>query len=544
MATVADVRSTLVAVVFALVPALASAQLRLSVRAETDLEVAAFQADEGPHVRIRLRDDLGAPVPEASVRLLAVGASPACSPIRDLRTGTDGRAELVLAPACALAAIRASYDGDALHEGATAERAISPVRPEGELLVRLPEGGVLDLDRPSHALEIRAPEGTRAAGLPIRVEDELSRPIADGRLEGNGRVVLRLASDSLGGPGAGRLVVTAEVGGDAAARRAIVPIVRRRASRLELEEVVDDEAAIALRGRLSDARSGLARQAVAIELDGLPFGAVETDADGTFHFRSVGRPRVQAENVRVQAIYRASQAGRTDARSAVLAIALERGSHVPDLVFLVPLAIAAAALLRARLAPRPRTGPERPLADVELGERRPRRRAERRDLGVRVVGRRDGRPVPGTRIRVGREPLRVERLADDAGEVSFHDLPDGRHAVEVAAPEHARVAFEIVVPHGGEYGTVRVRLTSLRDRALDAFEPVATEVLGETEGLSKATVRDVAARAGGSDLPADLPADVERLAFAAPTPEEEEVDELEGRARRFLAKRRADPQAR
>lgn len=543
MATVADVRWSLLALLLGLAPALASAQLRLSVRAETTLDVMPFQAEEGPHVRVRLVDDQGAPVAGAAVRLVAVGSTGTCPAIRDLRTGADGRAEIVLDPRCAIAAIRASYEGDPLHEGATAAGPVSRVRPEGELRLRLPGGHVLDLDRPTHALEIRAPEGARARGIPIRVEDELARPIAEGRLDADGRLVLPLRSESLGGPGAGRLVVSAEVGGDVAARRAMTPIVRRRNTHLDLEEVADDEAAISLRGRLFDARSGLPRQAVALEVDGRPLGAVETDADGSFHFRSVGRPDARGETFRVQAVYRASQTGRTDARSPSLAIAVERGSRLPDLVFLLPLAIAAAALLRARLSPRRTADSDGPLAEVELAVRRPRQRADRRDLGVRVVGRRDGRPVAGARVDVGRAEV-GERLTDADGQVRLEDLPEGRHTVEISALEHARVVFEVVVPHRGEYGAVRVRLTSLRDRALDAFEPVATEVLGDSEGLSRATVRDVAARAEGTDLPADLPSDVERLAFAAPSPEEEEVDALEGRARRFLAKRRADPQAR
>ena len=146
---------------------------------------------------------------------------------------------------------------------------------------------------------------------------------------------------------------------------------------------------------------------------------------------------------------------------------------------------------------------------------------------------RDDEPVIGARVSLHRGGLADSFIATKSGAIgsfSFENLPPGSYDLRIDAAGYSHCARAIVVLHRGEWSAIRVRLASLRDRALDAIVPVAAEYLPH-RALETTTPREVLerARAHGampSGLP-DLAARAERAAYAAEPPTTTDVEAAE-----------------
>jgi hypothetical protein len=119
---------------------------------------------------------------------------------------------------------------------------------------------------------------------------------------------------------------------------------------------------------------------------------------------------------------------------------------------------------------------------------------------------------------------------DARGRFDSGALKAGAWTVRVLAPGYAPSASRFTVPHRGEWSAASVRLESLRDAAVRAFEPAARAVLPAGTPIGQTTAREVWQRAfrlgrGGEPL-RELTARVDRAAYGPQPPTLDDVERI------------------
>lgn len=524
-----------------LVTTRASSQPRLLVRAETRIELRAERGASGATVHGVLRDDQGEPLAGREVVIAARGLEGTTDHRSVARTDDLGRFTARLELPTGGYRLDASFAGDELHAAWRVERDLDLDRAEVRLSVELADGGQLDLDRRTHIVTVRAQSRAGVRDLAIRLRNEYDA-LHEGHTDAEGRIRFELEASQLGPPGAGRLTAISERDETRAGAQTEVPIVRFRATQLSLRAsasslTVGDS--LQLDGRLTDSQGPIDRRAVGLFAGDEHLATALTDLEGQF----VATVDVHAELgsvVEVRARYESDNPGRSASESAPITLRIAPAAPTPWTWLLLPIAICGAAfwfLSRSHRGrqPRPRSAPARPPAGVQAGVASV-RRAQLFDIGGQIVDHRDDDPIGGGMVTLtpdGGEPIPLSVGAD--GRFVAGDLATGHWTLRVEARGYSPAEARLKVPHRGEWSRARVRLESLRARALGAFRRVALRLLPSERLWTTETNREVLARA--QSAPADLPPLAHRIESAYYGPEPPtggEVEDIQRRADRVL----------
>jgi len=544
--------------------ATAAAQPTVRVRSETRIELRTERHEDHVVIEGALRDDLGEPLAGRELVLRATPDDGTEVPARHtLTTRSDGGFRVRLDLIRGGHRLRGSFGGDPTHERVEVERRLDLDRADVRLRVSVPEGGRIDLDRTEHRIEVVAESVEGGDGLSIDLIDELDRPLAWSQTDQAGRLAIVIPSEMLGPPGAGRIKARSRPDTRRAEAQTEVPIVRYRATVLELsasrsEARPGDD--VRLTGTLSDATGPIEGRAVGLfaqeGIGGGPAGTADehlatvlTDRDGRF-VTDVGVDARHEGTLEVVARYESDAPGRASSVSPPVWIAVAAARPTPWPWLLVPLAIC--ALLLALIA---RGAPKRPERSVEAPPERPigvdaaRRRtlrADRHDLSGYVLDHRDDEPIANARVALVDEAGRELVARTDArGGFALAEVAVGAFTLSVDAAGYVEVSTRVTIPHRGEWTAATVRLESRRARALARYRPVAAELLPSPRLWGIWTQRDILERARGTGRAgpslADLTDRVERAYYGPVPPSEADVVAIEERAGETLRALEAQP---
>lgn len=517
------------------------AQTFVRVRAECRIELRTERRPGETVVVGVLRDDLGAALADREVLVSATPDDARQLPTRQTpRTDADGRFAAPFALDTGGYRIGAVFAGDADHDKVEVERVLDLSLADVDLRVGVPQHGWLRLDQATHDVSIDARSDEGGAGLSIELTDELGRLLGRGRTDANGRLGLQIRSADLGPPAAGRIVARSLADTRRAEAQTEVPVVRVGNTSVVLArgaEEVHAGDAIPLAGRLRDHHgAGIGRAAVGLYRAGQaePVATVLTGRDGRFDGRVEMPPDV--EELSFVARFESDAPWRASSDSAPVRVRRIGGAATPWPW--LALTTTVTALVVWWLTRRGRRDPGRE-ADrapvirppgVELAARRG-LRPDRHDAKGSVLDARDEEPIAGAVVTLSRETEERPTLLTDAeGRFAALELAAGTWTLAVSAPGYATIHAALVLPHRGEWSGLRIRLASLRGRALDAVLPVASEVLSG-RAASAATPREIEgrlrghARAGGPAR--TLARAVEQAAFAEDPPTDALVGEAE-----------------
>ncbi|MEK6608495.1 MAG: hypothetical protein AABZ30_12615 [Myxococcota bacterium] len=387
------------------------------------------------------------------------------------------------------AAVELGFAGD---EGYLAARA-GPIAVDGErlavaLVMRGPaeivvsgetRGGAVGAS--TQALAISARAGGAAVSLPILVEDERGREIAQAK-----SLPARIEIDSLrlGAPGPARLI--ARFAGDrryapAEAMLDTTVVTEVRVTLASDDDLVRLGREIAVGGEVHDAAGPVAGAAVSILVQGALAQAATTDALGRFAARleTDGWPPGRVE---IHARTQSDVPWRRAGLSSAVRVRIAARSSLDARALGVLTAACAAALALLALA-RLREGrvvaaPSATLASTGLlpvlaaGERP----ASPFDLGVELLlwDGFDAHPIAGGRLVIGGRA----HVAGVDGRIAILALPAGAHEATVEAPGYAPCRVRLSVPHRGELRGARVALRSARAEALACYRDAVEPTLG------------------------------------------------------------------
>lgn len=509
------------------VPDGALAQPRVSVRAQSRLELRASGTPGALRVEGALRDDLGAPLGGRRVDLELRDAE---SGIRleggSVTTGTDGSFAVDLEAPAGECIVSASFPREALYDAASAEHRVDVRLAPVDVTLELPGGARLDLDVPSHPLSIvvRSPRG--AAALDVELATDTGASLGRVTTDAAGHATATLESARLGAPSAGRIVATTRADLERAASRVELAIVRFRATTTTLTVVLEDDDLV-LSGGLSTSAGPQPDEAISILAGEELLGTTLTDDGGRFSLRM---PRSDLDGledpVALRARFESDAPWLTGSESS--AIEVRVGSRLPSLrsiAVVLSLAIALALVLSTL---------RRPAAQAELALARssvvPSARAPGRHvrLGVRLRDARTRAPIAGAEIRLTLgDGTTTVTASDETGRAEA--TLAGRCELAVTAPGYEVLRATIGSPHRGEWLDAELRLSSLRDAAAAPLRSVAERALGSPDAAAVATGREVLAaaeRRGPAPALGALVARVERAAYGAEPPTHADVDEI------------------
>lgn len=509
------------------------------VRAASRIELHAAHRNGEAHIRGALLDDLDQPLSGRRVALDVRDSRGAAVARRIASTAADGSFRVDLRLPVDHYTVHAEFAGSPHLGRAEREFEIDLARTPVTLRIMRP-GPAVDLEQPRVRLAVRASSARGGEGLPIKIEDELGRPLARGRTGAAGIFERELASEALGPAGVGRLVV--ETPGDAtrSSARTQSSLVRVRPTTLTLQAEASDGAALRLDGALRANDSGLGDKAIGLFDGSRHLGSVLTERDGSFTWRgpAAGVQADAGEELALQARFDSDAPWLGSSRSETLHVKLTPESAPGALLLLLPCA--ACLLLmwwmeRGAEARRQEVATERGGDAPEVGiHAAPSRRLRPTLWNVAGEVRDAGQPRPISHAD-------VELIADGGGHViTLHADADGAFdsgaleagawTLRVVAPGYAPSASRVTVPHRGEWSAACVRLESLRDAAVRAFEPAARAVLPAGAPLTQSTAREVLHRATrlnrAGELLRELTSRVERAAYGPTPPTRSDVERI------------------
>ncbi|MFI5309336.1 MAG: carboxypeptidase-like regulatory domain-containing protein, partial [Polyangiales bacterium] len=227
-------------------------------------------------------------------------------------------------------------------------------------------------------------------------------------------------------------------------------------------------------------------------------------------------------------------------KSAVLALELAPETAPSSVWLLGPLVLSGLALfvLRRRM---PKTERVTPAVATERGAgihpsaTRTRLRSEQRDIAGVVLDASTGHPLAGATVSLTSGAALSELATDEQGCFASAELQPGAYRLTVRAPAHREAQGAPSIPHRGQWSAVEIRLESLRDAAVKAYQPVALRALPSPSLWPIWTARETMAhaqRAGrATESFVQLSERVERAAYAEHPPTQDEVANIERAAR-------------
>ncbi|MGE0785819.1 MAG: carboxypeptidase regulatory-like domain-containing protein [Sandaracinaceae bacterium] len=517
------------------------------VRAETRIELSAERAPTGASLHANLRDDRGDPLPDRVVSLRVYRAGERGVLERaELRTGTDGRATAPFELERGEYRIEADYAGEERYRGVRVEQALDLERVHVRLGMSIAGDERLDrlnLDLESHVLRVHADSALGGEGLEVTLSNELNEVLARGVTDAAGELELAVSSAALGPPAAGRLIVRTAGDAERSAAQTEVLVVRYLATSLTLEADADrmgHGGALRIRGQLRTSRGPLARKAIGVFAGSHHVLTALTDDDGRFARElTLSDPSFDdasaVGSIALTARFASDAPWRPDAESPPLSIAVE---SAPRAAWgWIALSIAVTLLLVFLLSRRGAT----PAAERSAAVARPQvargivavgASAGRGPTSTKVAGTAldadEGEPIVGSHVTLtmasGGSVLRA--VTDASGRFAIDaEGESGRATLAIDAPGFERRSTSLELPHRGEWSDARVGLRSLRRLAIEGYAPLAEKLAPARRFWAFWTPRELAHRAKSDvrDAVGTLTDDVERAAYSAAVPSEDDV---------------------
>ena len=253
----------------------ASSGFHVHVRGTAELQAAASSEPSGFSIRGELIDDAGSPIPRAPITIQAFAPDDLRTPIHltslepceppafrkrggaaaEGAIDTDERgAFCVLGKALIPRVVfKVRYAGSKIHDAFETQLSVEPEQDHLlRTLVRFePPPETIDLDKETmtitaslridrnDASRTGAPPPARREGVPLTLEDEQGKRLAEAATGGDGRARFEVKTATFAGPGAGE--VLARFAGKPGIARAVIaqPIVRRADVRLALAHPIE-----------------------------------------------------------------------------------------------------------------------------------------------------------------------------------------------------------------------------------------------------------------------------------------------------------------
>lgn len=528
----------LFALLLAIAPCTAEAQPSVRVRAEARIELRVERGPGLVSVRGNLRDDLGQPLGDRAIEVRVQDETEARLRSASARTDAQGAFAAAFPLETGTYRVLATWEGDEGHPRIEVPQVLDLTRAHVRLEVGVQDGR-LDLDRPAHAVEVRASSDEGGAGLRVELRNELDRVLAEGTTDAEGRARFRIESARLGPPAAGRLIAHTRGDDRRGEAQTEVPIVRYRPTVLTLRaasaRVRDD--AVTLSGELTDSTGPLARRAVGLFAGTEHLDTLLTDDEGRFS-RSVALEPVEgSDRVVLTARFASDAPWRPPAISAPVTLAIEGAGSTPWSWLLAPILVCGLAIgllsRGRRAAPAPAIASDRATAPPGIAPARPSGglAAALREVRGVVMDADAGSPLAGATIALVRSGKRIESAAGTDGRFEIVAADGELWTLEVSAPGYERSTAAVQLPHRGQWSRTTVRLRSLRELALASYRPVAEALAPARRWWGFWTPRELVegATSHRDELDA-LTSAVERAAYAEPAPDEAEVSAIADRS--------------
>jgi len=521
------------------------AEPMLRVRAQVTLELRVSGKEPGLRVEGSLSDDLGARLTQRPLHIAFRGPGTATLPAhaRNRNIRTDARGQFALDAPCVGCSVHVEYAADAYYEHASASQTVAAPRPAVSLDFLEPSELAVSLDQPTLGLVVRASGPARVDGLPIELQNELSRPIAQGKTGADGVLRLQIESSALGPYGLGELVARLPASVEHTATRATKAILRTVQTQTELQAKLDGKRrSLKISLQLHAQSQPVVQRAVGVYLDGQHVSTLISDEHGYASAElalddkalSVGKHRVHAS-------FQSDIPGLLSSESPVQALEVAEPARPSSAWLLLPvLASVAFVLWSARRKPahtkRAETavlaGPE-----VRMGSEARGRSAPLTAISGRVEDVDTGHALIAA-IELSANDRHVHTVQTSAdGHFESDSLPPGEYHARVIAPGYAGIAFAFTLPHHGACSNMQISARSLRVLALDTYGSFAARVLPDARVRGK-TVRETltAAVGGGKIVPkvTELAQATETIAYARAIPYEGDLHDLQRAAANAL----------
>lgn len=512
------------------------AQPLVHVRAESRIEISVNRVAGGVAVEAILRDDLGAPLADRNldVRLNARANDHAPMSARR-RSNANGRVRVEFELPTGDYEIGVEFAGDDDHDRAQVARPLDLTRADVRLHIRVPNEGRFALDDANPAtVEVQAESVEGGENLAVQLSDELGRPLAGSRTNASGVVEFRLRTRDLGAASAGRIVAHSTADARRAEAQTEVPILRITRTTTTLH--ANSESArpgdtIALQGAVKDGDgAGLPRAAVSIYEGERHLTSTLTDENG--NYATTLTLEGVDDDVTLVARFDSDAPWRISSAAPPVVVRVAALAFMPFVWALLTTLVTVALLwLLARRTRKPLAAAQLENAPKAAGVERGARvsiRLDRFEVSGEVLDTHDAR-IGGAQLEL-RGPTTASTESDPHGAFRSDELPVGEYSLTVHARGYASQTVRVTIPHRGEWANVRVRLLSLRKKALDAIHPVAAEVMPRgTWGVTTAREVVKAAKSTGP-MPKALPPLAEKAelaGYAAEPPTEALVNEVE-----------------
>ena len=493
-----------------------------------------------------LRDDRGDPLADRAVAVRLFEPDGLALGRRGGRTDSAGRFVARYAAQAGSYRLEANYEGDADYRGVQVAQEIDLSLADVRLTLGAAGGRLdrVDLDRPTISLRVTAESDAGSGGLHVQLENELHQPLAEGRTDAGGAVRLEVSTAALGSVGAGRIIARTDADDRRGPAQTEVFVVRFRPTEVTLQlEQPDVEAGdpVALNGTLTTSRGPIGRKAIGIFAGSEHLETLLTDARGRF----AGEVVLSQNTGQVSLIARfASDAPwRPEAASAPVPVTIRARGGTPARWLLIPIGLSLLVLLliwrfspgeAARERDRESQKPPSP-PGIEFGGSSAARESSRRDVQGVVLDTDSGEPIEGAWIRLESEGRQHEIRSDRGGAFRFETLDDGRWTIRASTEGFQPREASFTIPHRGRLAALTVRLRSLRQIALGAFDPLGERLAPKRRWWAFWTPRELARRApiaARAEIE-EVARDLEEIAYAAPLADPDQVEQIGQRSQRL-----------
>lgn len=527
------VRLLLVLFVASFGAATAEASPHVRVRGRSELQLVLSSGTGSLIAGGRLVDDIGDGIPNQSLAVSVVDT--AGTRARTLLTGFDGSFEWSMPRSDHLVLLRATFGGDPNYDPAHREVTRDGPSDATQVSITPPPGGRIDLDSATIDLALDVEPGEAGAGRAFEIHDELGHTIVSAVLDEHARWRAALPASMFGEPGPGRL--STYLSGKPADNSPGVDVMRFRTSSVTLDAAPDDS--ITLRGtvRLRD-QTGLPEQPVTILVDGARVATALTDAKGKFEVHPAPTwPRNRL--LHVVATHESGLPWLVGGRSLPLRLEVLGPASSAWWIPLLAGALATLAfvgtlrlpLLRRSLLSVPTSSGDSSLG-VDLAQASGGR--EHAVLGA-VVDSRTLQVIPDAEIVAESHEATLRAATTENGQFHLLCAQNGKYAFRIRAPGYVDGAFQVTIPHRGEWRGARFKLLSHRHAARDEFDRGMHAVLGRSERHQVLTAREALSQLSSDGatvqaLARALTADFETAYYAEELPTQELVEALREQA--------------
>ena len=517
----------------------------LRVRAQVTIDLRVSGKEPGLRLEGSLTDDLGARLTHRALHVAFRGAGTAALPAnaRNRTIRTDSRGQFALDAPCVGCSAHVEFGADAYYEHANASQTVAAPRPTVSLDFLDPSELAVSLDRPTVGVVVRASGPARVDALQVELQNELARPIAQGKTGADGVLRLQVDSNVLGPYGLGEIVARVPATLEHAAARMTKAVLRTVQTQTDLQAKLDGKhKALKISLQLHAQSQPVVQRAVGVYLDKQHVSTLITDERGHASAEiALDEKSLGVGKHRVHASFQSDIPGLLSSESASQTLEVTAPARPSSAWLLLPvLASVAFVLWSARKKPAHAKRAETAVSagpEVRMGVEARGRSAPLAAISGRVEDVDSGHAlVAAIELSLNDQLIDTAQTTAD-GYFESDALPAGEYQARVIAPGYAGIAFTFTIPHHGACSNMQISARSLRVLALDTYGSFAARMLPDARVRGK-TVRETLAAAigGGKTAPkvTELAQATETIAYARAIPYEGDLHDLQRAAANAL----------